>query len=232
LFFDFIDLAKKLQPKVVIAENVKGLLIGEARSYVSKIYEAFDAAGYIVQHWLLDASTMGIPQRRERVFFIAMRKDLADQFLESIDMFTVAPKLQLKFSEPKINFRNFYQPNIDDRPASTGKIYDYWSLRQEGDKLFSDALVREFGKKSCFTLSYLYLDDISPTYTANSDSLYLFNEYRKPNKYESCCIGSYPQDYNFCKNQYHYLIGMSVPPVMIAQVAKQVYEQWLSKINK
>jgi DNA (cytosine-5)-methyltransferase 1 len=34
LFFDFIDLAKKLQPKVVIAENVKGLLIGEAKSYI------------------------------------------------------------------------------------------------------------------------------------------------------------------------------------------------------
>jgi DNA (cytosine-5)-methyltransferase 1 len=232
LFFDFIDLAKKLQPKVVIAENVKGLLIGEARSYVSKIYEAFDAAGYIVQHWLLDASTMGIPQRRERVFFIAMRKDLADQFLESIDMFTVAPKLALKFNEPKINFRNFYQPNIDDRPASKGKMYDYWNLKQEGDKLFSDALVREYNRKACFTNMYLYLDDISPTYTANSDSIYLFNEYRKPNKYESCCIGSYPQDYNFCKSQYHYLIGMSVPPVMTAQIANQVYEQWLSKINK
>lgn len=34
LFFDFIDLAKRLQPKIVIAENVKGLLLGEAFSYV------------------------------------------------------------------------------------------------------------------------------------------------------------------------------------------------------
>ena len=37
LFFDFIDLAKRLQPKTVIAENVKGLLLGEAKKYVSKI---------------------------------------------------------------------------------------------------------------------------------------------------------------------------------------------------
>lgn len=37
LFFDFIDLAKKLQPKVVIAENVKGLLLGEAKNYVREI---------------------------------------------------------------------------------------------------------------------------------------------------------------------------------------------------
>ena len=80
LFFDFIDLAKKLQPKVVIAENVKGLLLGEAKNYVREIYREFDLAGYYVQHWLLDASKMGVPQRRERVFFIALRKDLANPF--------------------------------------------------------------------------------------------------------------------------------------------------------
>jgi DNA (cytosine-5)-methyltransferase 1 len=51
LFFDFIDLAKKLQPKMVIAENVKGILLGEAFQYVKKIYEAFDEAGYIVKHY-------------------------------------------------------------------------------------------------------------------------------------------------------------------------------------
>ena len=68
------------------------------------------------------------------------------------------------------------------------------------------------------------------TYTSNSDVMYLFDEYRKPNKFESCCIGSYPLDYNFHKVQYNYLIGMSVPPVMTAQISKQVYEQWLSKI--
>ena len=35
----FIDLAKKLQPKIVIAENVKGILLGEAKEYVKKIEE-------------------------------------------------------------------------------------------------------------------------------------------------------------------------------------------------
>ena len=45
LFFDFIDLAKRLQPKVVVAENVKGLLLGDAIQYVRRIYEEFRAAG-------------------------------------------------------------------------------------------------------------------------------------------------------------------------------------------
>ena len=104
LFFDFIDLAKELQPKVVIAENVKGLLLGNAKQYVRKIYTEFDKAGYYCQHFLLDASKMGVPQRRERVFFICLRKDLATQFLYQKDMFTEVPKISMVFNEKKIHF--------------------------------------------------------------------------------------------------------------------------------
>jgi DNA (cytosine-5)-methyltransferase 1 len=79
LFFDFIDLAKELQPKVVVAENVSGLMMGSAKDYVKRIYTAFQEAGYQlrIEPYLLDASTMGVPQRRKRVFFIALRNDLA-----------------------------------------------------------------------------------------------------------------------------------------------------------
>ena len=92
---------------MVIAENVKGLLLGEAKSYVREIYREFDLAGYYVQHWLLDASKMGVPQRRERVFFICLRKDLAEPFLYQQDLFTVNPKLELNFNEPEIPIKQF-----------------------------------------------------------------------------------------------------------------------------
>ena len=107
LFFDFIDLAKKLQPKIVIAENVKGLMMGNAKEYVRRIYKAFKVAGYQlrIQPYLLDASKMGIPQRRERVFFIALRNDLADPFMEQIDMFQSVPKLKMEFNESVIKFK-------------------------------------------------------------------------------------------------------------------------------
>ncbi len=227
LFFDFIDLAKKLQPKVVVAENVKGLLLGEAKEYVRKIYREFDLAGYYCQHWLLDASKMGVPQRRERVFFICLRKDLAEPFLYQQDMFTVNPKLELEFNEPEITFGEFYQKGVDDRPASKGKMFEYWNNRKQGDESFYDTIKRTEGAERNFAIKYLYQDIVPMTYTSNSDVMYLFDEYRKPNKFESCCIGSYPLDYNFYKVQYYYLIGMSVPPVMIAQIATEIYEQWI-----
>ncbi len=226
LFFDFIDLAKELQPKIVIAENVKGLLMGKAKEYVKKIYEDFDNAGYYVQHHLLNASKMGIPQRRERVFFIAIRKDLVKNLINENDSLTNMPKLVLDFNENPITFGEFYQEGIDDRPASKGKMFEYWQNRQKGDKSFCDTMKRTYGIERCFTNKYLYNDIVPMTYTSNSDVIYLFDEFRKPNKYESCCIGSFPLDYNFENVKYNYLIGMSVPPVMTAQIVSEIYEQW------
>jgi len=230
LFFEYIALAKKLQPKIVLAENVKGLIQGNAKLYVKKIFKKFDKAGYNVQLFLLNAASMGVPQKRERVFFICLRKDLAEPFLYQQDMFTVNPKLELKFNERKIKFGEFYKLGIDDRPCSKGKMFEYWQNRIEGDESFCDTIKRTEGVERCFTNKYLYSNKVPMTYTSNSDVVYLFDEYRKPNKIESCCIGSYPQDYNFFNVQYSYLIGMSVPPVMTAQIATKIYDQWLSKL--
>jgi predicted ATP-dependent endonuclease of OLD family len=44
---------------------------------------------------------------------------------------------------------------------------------------------------------------------------------------EYCQIGTYPLDYNFKKIKPQYLIGMSVPPIMTAQIAHEIYLQWL-----
>lgn len=231
LFFDFIDLAKELQPKVVIAENVKGLLLGEAIGYVRKIYDAFQEAGYMVCHTLCNASLMGVPQRRERVFFTAVRKDLFDYVPQTHDLFDSYPKINLSFNEPPILFREFYVPGVDDRPASQGKMKEYWDLRQPEDTLFSDTIERNFGLYKCFTNSYIKMDKVCQTITSNSDCVYLYDEYRKPNREEVCCISSFPQDYDFLTEQYYYICGMSVPPVMMAQVALRIYEQWLVKIN-
>ena len=69
LFLYFIEVAKKLQPKVVIAENVKGLVVGTAKGWVNMIIKAFGDAGYNVQVFLFNASRMGVPQKRERESF-------------------------------------------------------------------------------------------------------------------------------------------------------------------
>lgn len=230
LFFDFIDLAKKLQPKVVIAENVKGLLLGDAKNYVREIYREFDLAGYYVQHWLLDASKMGVPQRRERVFFIALRKDLAEPFLYNADMFTVKPKLNLMFNEEPILLGELLEENGIGEYKVSQSYLQAWNLRKHGDKDLSCTMGREFNRpNSFFSSNYLYKNKVCNTITGREKNI-LFDEPRGLSIKELNQIGTFPLDYNFLKNKAGYMIGMSVPPVMTAQIATEIYHQWLSKL--
>lgn len=227
LFFDFIDLAERLQPKVVIAENVKGLLLGEAKNYVIKIYEAFDKAGYVVQHFLLDASKMGVPQRRERVFFIALRKDLCEPFMEQVDFFTRLPKLTLEFNEIKIPFYEIEtNENGYNAPPSVVRLLEKCKP--------GDCCNLHHPKKS-FS-NYHALDKNRPIGTITASFNWSKSGYFKKSNgkwygisvKEACLAQTFPLDYTFNLDPY-YLIGMSVPPLMTAKIAEQVYNQWISK---
>jgi DNA (cytosine-5)-methyltransferase 1 len=229
LFFDFIDLAERLQPKVVVAENVKGLLMGDAIHYVRRIYEAFDRAGYECQHFLLDASKMGVPQRRERVFFVALRKDLALSFMQQVDMFTQRPTLDMEFDEVEIPFGEIIDRS-DVSEALSKLDGELWELRKKGDIDLCDISLRERGILSRFNAKFIYDDRVSNTITAGEQCV-LFDIKRNRNNGELLLCGTYPTDYNFLGMKHEYLIGMSVPPVMTAQVATRIHEQWLSKIT-
>jgi DNA (cytosine-5)-methyltransferase 1 len=228
LFFDFIELAEKLQPKVVVAENVKGLLLGDAKDYVRRIYKAFDEAGYYCQHWLLDASKMGVPQRRERVFFVCLRKDLAKPFLHFQDMFTEVPKLTLEFNENEILFGEI-EDNLGKKIDKTKLTYERWTQRIISDNNFGDITQRINGKGSDFNTNIVHSNKVFPTVVSKGCEV-KFNLPIKISDSEYCKVGSYPLDYDFKGNKPAYLIGMSVPPVMTAQIAKQIYEQWISKL--
>ena len=229
LFFDFIDLAKELQPKVVVAENVKGLLMGEARQYVMKIHKAFDEAGYYCQHFLLNASKMGVPQRRERVFFICLRKDLAIKFLYQADMFTELPKIEMEFNESKIYFGE-YRSEIGNSEKLTERQKRLLSLRLPNEKSFGEISQRVDNKISGFTDMIVDDNMVSGTITANGKNFRSYDNCWFTNN-DYIYTGSYPIDYNFLNNSPQYLIGMSVPPIMTAQIASNIYEQWITKLT-
>lgn len=76
LFYEFARILSGLQPKAFIAENVRGLVIGVAKGYFKNILAALRRAGYRVAVKVLDASSLGVPQRRRRVIFSGVRNDL------------------------------------------------------------------------------------------------------------------------------------------------------------
>lgn len=109
LFFNFIETAKRLQPKVVVAENVKGLIQGNARGYVKEIFAGFKDAGYHCQLFLLNAAAMGVPQRRERTFFIANR---------------LGKKISLSFNEEQIPFKQVFNGKTVSKTRSKKRFGD------------------------------------------------------------------------------------------------------------
>ena len=230
LFFDFIDLAKKLQPKIVIAENVKGLLLGGAKKYVTKIYEEFDKAGYYCTHFLLDAQNMGVPQRRERVLFVCLRKDLAELVPMRKNLFEQEPYINLDFNEPMIPFGEI--ADYSGRKIESPILRMVWDNRKEGDLDFGDVNTRVRGKDTSFGKKFIYNEKVCPTLLGKEDCLISFEQPRYLGRSEICCISSFPQDYDFLKQKPHYVCGMSVPPIMMAQISSRIYEQWLIPINE
>lgn len=234
LFFEFIELTKELQPKVVISENVKGLTFKNAKKYLYKIQDKFDEAGYHIQYWVLNASNMGVPQKRERVFFVGLRKDLVS-YVKSKWIRMGEPKLpvlNLHVGEPPIPFKEVYTPFVVDNPLYP--LYqELWQHRLPTDPDFADINTRVRGKnRTGFGTNFIHMDKVCNTITTKVDCCCLYDEPRFLSNNEFTTIGTFPQDFDFCRLKPYYVVGRSVPPVMMAHISSMVYDQWLSKINE
>lgn len=80
LFFDYIRILRKVQPKFFLAENVSGMLADRHNEAVQNIIKLFEESGYNVTLTLVNAKDYGVAQERKRVFYIGFRKDLDIDF--------------------------------------------------------------------------------------------------------------------------------------------------------
>lgn len=208
LFFDFIDIAEKLQPKVVVAENVKGMIQGNAKGYVKQIFKRFKESGYSCQLFLLNAAFMGVPQRRERIFFIANRVG--------------AKKILLHFSEKCIPFRKIEDHAADKNKLKlTPKTFDLWNKCKQGNPLSS-----VHPKGSYFNSRRLHSNKVMNTIAAGSANQQLHPTIpRSISDKEIISSQTFPQDYNFLKQNTGYVCGMSVPPFMMQRIALEIQKQ-------
>ena len=220
LFFDFIAVAERLQPKVIVAENVKGMIIGNARGYVRMVCERLRAAGYRTQVFLVNAADCGVPQKRERVFFCAVRTDLG------------LPPLELKPTHRWITTQEAIS-DLADRPEAErfedvggAVLQRLWSIAKPGAS-FRDFSARLNGSRNHFNFFKLNKAKPAPTVTATPNLMH-WDECRLITLAESIRLQSFPDDYTFkSAHKGKYLIGMSVPPKMMEVVARAVCSQWL-----
>ncbi len=232
LFFDTIELVGILKPKIVTFENVEGILFGDAKAYLKKIYEDMDAEGYYMKHFTFVASDMGVPQKRPRVFFLAMRKDIADKYFSEskMELFGGFPAINMSFNEPDISFKKateeFWE---DERKPLTPTAQQYYHKVEPG-KAFSS----EHEKGHLFNWMRLSATKPAPTLACENRDVY-FHPTKEgvlnDREYLSC--GSFPLDYDSgTEIDPKWFVGMSVPPVMMAQIAYRIKKQWLDVIYK
>lgn len=222
LFFDYIELVNILKPKTFIAENVTGIIKGKAKGYAKEIVNQLKELGYLVQVLKINATSCGVAQSRERIFFIG----------------SLQKTKRLNFS-PKCKVKNFIDvcsdlelENIDKKAAmlnSKTKEFFLWQRTKPGYSLSTVHPTKMF-----FSHHRLRKDKPSPTIVASGGILH-YQEPRRLTWLETLRLGSFPDDYNLCEpnrkkwnQKATYLVGMSVPPFMIRDLSAAIYNQWLN----
>lgn len=76
LFFDALRIIEHCKPKVAIAENVKNLTSKSMKDIFDIVLNSLDEAGYNCYWKVMNAADYGIPQSRERVIIVSIRKDI------------------------------------------------------------------------------------------------------------------------------------------------------------
>lgn len=219
LFFDFIDIANKLKPKIVVAENVKALIFGHAKFYVKQIFKKLNEAGYECQLFVLNSSTMGVPQARERTFFISRRKDL-----------NLKP-IKLSFNEERIYPLKAFEgaSTIGAKPledfVKEGRKWCY----QKGEYRIEEWRKKTQGKPGYFNHILVLPNKVANTQVASNRHIY-WGEDRRLSDNECIRLQTFPEDYNFVDQDAGYVCGMSVPPYMMQRLAIELHEQWLKAI--
>lgn len=222
LFFDYLDLVGHLKPKVAIAENVKGMVLGNARGYTRMVMARFKELGYRPQLFLLSAADCGVPQRRERVFFCAIRDDLPGLPLK------LAPSHPWpSVSDACSDLAQLTREEIAET-SPTSLDLKWWPLTDQGSD-YGVPRLRLEGKASTFSHKRLHAKRPSNALTTNERTFMHWAECRTLTYREWKRLGSFPDDYEAKTSRIgKYMIGMSVPPRMTEVVARAVISQWLT----
>lgn len=219
LFFDYLDLVKELQPKIFIAENVSGMLRGNARGYVKAIVQESRRIGYDVQVFSLFAHHYGVPQNRSRVFFVGRRTSLGLRPVQ------VPPRMQREYTVRDAigNLTHGCAPDTCEHELSErlSEIWDYLNPGSKGTEFYK----AHRGSNGGFSIHKLHPDLPARTLAAGqleAGSVLHYEQKRSITALETLRLSGFPDDYQAMSDkQIGYLCGMSVPPPLAEAVARE-----------
>lgn len=230
LFYHYAVFLEKLQPKMFLFENVRGLLTHNHGKTYSTMLNIFEKTGYVIDKQILNAWEHGAPQKRERLITIGIRKDLIGK---------------IKYTFPKSHkYKPVLRDVLLDCPEGPGvqygdkkrKIFElvpaggYW--RDIDPKIAKEYM------KSCWDmeggrtgiLRRMSLDEPSLTVLTSPSQKQTERchplEARPFTVRENARIQTFPDDWEFCGNvssQYKQ-VGNAVPVSLAYDIAKEIKE--------
>ena len=212
LYKQMVRIAKEKQPKVIIAENVKGLFTLHKGKIFQRVREAFEEAGYTLSYKLLNAANYGVPQKRERVILVGFRKDLGIEF--EFPQETTADNwvpLSVAVPELKIEDEKYYFSEKAVQGMKNAKPNMKRGLWQKLDE-------------PCLTvtshLAKVSLNSRDPVLLVEPEK----ELYRRFTPREAARIQSFPAEFEFAGSEAdaYRQIGNAVPPVLFWHIANKV----------
>jgi DNA (cytosine-5)-methyltransferase 1 len=225
LYKEMVNVAEAKQPKIVIAENVKGFKTLHGGSIFNTVISEFEKIGYKVTSSLINASDYGVPQKRERVIIVAVRKDIHNikGDFEFPQKTTENDKVPLSVAVPKLD--------IEDEKY-------YFSERAVlGLKKAKNNMKRGLAQnlnEPCLTVT----SHLAKTSLNSRDPVLLVDPekelYRRFTPREAARIQSFPDTFEFADSEFdsYKQIGNAIPPVMFWYIAKSVSDYLSNEAEK
>lgn len=247
-----------VQPKMFIAENVKGLVsLGDVKNIIQNDFSTANGNDYIVlDPQVLHAANFGVPETRERVIFIGIKRSaLKPEAIQALEQ-KIIPELYNPYPAPTHNF-NVYNSNLP-RPVSCRDV-----LQELPEPADSNDLAQQFysGAKYLSNGSQgqteINMDGLAPTIRSEhhgniefrrlsaehggkiKDELNRGLQERRLTPRECALIQTFPPDYPFVfhnkwgSKRYavspsgsYKVIGNAVPPMLAYNIAKRIQEVW------
>ena len=211
LYKQMVRIVRDKQPKIFIAENVKGMMTLHKGQIFNRIIKAFEKVGYTSYVKLFNAADYGVPQRRERVIIVGIRNDV------------------MEYEFPKETNKNNWVPLSVAVPklAIEQEKYYFSERAVQGMKNAKNNMKRGLYQdlnKPCLTvtshLAKVSLNSRDPVLLVNPEK----ELYRRFTPLEAARIQSFPDEFIFAGSETdaYRQIGNAIPPVMFWHIAHSV----------
>ena len=120
LFFEALRIIEETQPKIAIAENVKNLVGKKFNAQFQVVLASLEAAGYNNYWQVLNAKDYGIPQNRERVFIVSIRKDIDTGSFKFPEAFPL-----------ELRLKDMLEDEVDEKFYLSQKMIDCFNRHKE-----------------------------------------------------------------------------------------------------